>query len=243
MNVRINLENQIVIVTGGSRGIGRAIAVLFAEQGARVVIASREGETAQTVTDYICSRGGQAAAVPTDVTIEEQVDRLVAATLERFGRIDGLVNSAGNGMIAPLTDTSLAMWQRCLDVNLTGTFLCCRAVWGPMLKQGKGRILNVSSGAAKFPHAGWSGYCAAKAGVIAFSEALGLEGFPYGIRVDVLCPGATATDMRMRNFPEDDVSLLLKPEEVAQAALFFFSDIAAQVFHAQLDVRKRPRGV
>lgn len=239
--MNITLENQIVIVTGGSRGIGGAIAILFADEGAQIVIASRDRTNAEKAAKNICSRGGKAIAVPTDVSKEEDVNRLVAFTLERFGRIDGLVNSAGDGTIAPLVDTTVEMWQRCFDSNVKGTFLCCRAVWEPMIKQGGGRILIISTGSAKFPRPGWSVYCSAKAAVNAFSESLTLEGFPYGIRVDVLCPGATETEMRLANFPEDDRSLLLKPEEVAQAALFYFSEIGRNVYHAQLDVRRRPR--
>jgi 3-oxoacyl-[acyl-carrier protein] reductase len=239
----VTLENQVVIVTGGSCGIGRAIALLFAGEGAKVVVATRDEAACEAVAEMVRSRGSEALAVRTDVTDEAQVAQLVDATVRQFGKVDGLVNSAGVGLLASLLDTTTAMWRRSLDVNLTGTFLCCRAVWAPMMKQRRGCILNISSGAAKFPRAGWAAYCASKAGVIALSEALALEGFPFGIRVNVLCPGPTATEMRLGNFPQDDPTLLLTPEDVAKAALFFFTDLSANVYHAQLDVRKRPRGM
>ena len=129
-----------------------------------------------------------------------------------------------------------------MQVNVTGTFLCCRAVWEPMTKQGGGSILNISSGAGKRAHAGWVAYCASKWAVMGLTESLALEGFPLGIRVNALCPGPVATPMRYANFPDEDQSRLLTADEVAQAALYFFSEAGRYVRNAALDVRKQPRG-
>jgi NAD(P)-dependent dehydrogenase (short-subunit alcohol dehydrogenase family) len=236
------LDNKVVIITGASQGIGRSIAIACAREGGRVVAAARsESRLGELVRD-IRALDGEALAVPTDVTDEAQVARLVERTLAHYRRVDGLVNSAGIAPLSPIAETSLDVWQRTLDVNVTGTFLCCRAVWTPMVEQGGGSILNISSGAGKRAHAEWVAYCTSKWAVMGLTESLTLEGFPLGIRVNALCPGPTATPMRRDNFPGEDQSRLLTPDEVAQAALFFFSDAARYVRNAALDVRKQPRG-
>ena len=236
------LQDQVIVVTGASRGIGRAIAIACAREGAQVVVAARNEGLLEEVVQEIASLGGQALAIRTDVTDESQVARMVARTLDRFGAVTGLVNSAGVAPLSPITETSLQVWQHTLDVNVTGTFLCCRAVWTPMAERGAGSILNISSGAGKRAHAEWVAYCASKWAVMGLTESLALEGFALGIRVSALCPGPTATPMRNDNFPGEDQSKLLTPEEVAEAALFFFTDAARYVRNAALDVRKQPRG-
>jgi NAD(P)-dependent dehydrogenase (short-subunit alcohol dehydrogenase family) len=236
------LNSKVIIVTGASQGIGRGIAMACAREGASVVAAARNEAKLEELIGDIQAQDGEALSVPTDVTDEDQVVRLVERTLARYGRIDGLVNSAGIAPLSPIAETSLEVWQRTLDVNVTGTFLCCRAVWTPMVEQGGGSILNISSGAGKRAHAEWVAYCASKWAVMGLTESLALEGFPLGIRVNALCPGPTATPMRRDNFPGEDQSHLLAPDEVAKAALFFFSDAARYVRNAALDVRKQPRG-
>jgi NAD(P)-dependent dehydrogenase (short-subunit alcohol dehydrogenase family) len=236
------LQDQVIVVTGASQGIGRSIAIACAREGARVVVAARSEERLIGVVEEIAAQGGQALAVPTDVTDEAQVARLVKDTLSHFGTVTGLVNSAGVAPLSPIAETSLQVWQHTLDVNVTGTFLCCRAVWTPMAERGAGSILNISSGAGKRAHAEWVAYCASKWAVMGLTESLALEGFPLGIRVNALCPGPTDTPMREANFPGEDKSRLLTPEEVAEAAVFFFSSAAQHVRNAALDVRKQPRG-
>ena len=236
------LNGQVIVVTGASQGIGRAIALVCAQQGARVVVVARTEARVHAVADEIRAQGGECLSIPTDVTDEAQVTRMVEQTLERFGRVDGLVNSAGVAPLSPITETSLETWQWTMSVNVTGVFLCCRAVWTPMVRQGGGSILNISSGSGKRAHAEWCAYCASKFAVMGLTESLALEGFPLGIRVNALCPGPTATPMRRDNFPDEDQSRLLIPDEVAQAALFFFSDASKYVRNAAIDVRKQPRG-
>jgi 3-oxoacyl-[acyl-carrier protein] reductase len=236
------LDNQTIIVTGGSQGIGRGIALACARHGARMVVAARTETKVNAVADEIRAQGREALAILTDVTNEVQVARLIECTLDAYGRIDGLVNSAGTAPLAPITKTSLEMWERTMAINVTGTFLCCRAVWTPMVGQGGGSILNISSGSGKRAHAEWVAYCASKYAVMGLTESLALEGYPLGIRVNALCPGPTATPMRNDNFPGEDQSKLLTPGEVAQTALLFFSDATRYVRNAALDVRKQPRG-
>jgi NAD(P)-dependent dehydrogenase (short-subunit alcohol dehydrogenase family) len=203
---------------------------------------ARTARSLRAVSDQIQAGGGKALALPTDVTDERQVARMVDRALDEYGHVDGLVNSAGVAPLSPIAETSLEMWQWTMDVNVTGVFLCCRAVWGPMARQGSGSILNISSGSGKRAHAEWSAYCASKYAVMGLTESLALEGYPLGIRVNALCPGPTATPMRQANFPGEDQSRLLTADEVAQAALFFFSDAAHFVRNAGIDVRKQPRG-
>jgi NAD(P)-dependent dehydrogenase (short-subunit alcohol dehydrogenase family) len=238
----MRLEEQVIIVTGGSQGIGRSIARACAAKGARVVVAARTEARLNAVVEEIRSQGGDALALPTDVTDEAQVERLVEVTLAHYDRVDGLANSAGIAPLSPIGETSLAVWEKTMAVNVTGTFLCCRAVWAPMVRQGGGSILNISSGAGKRAHAEWVAYCASKWAVMGLTESLALEGFPLGIRVNALCPGPTATPMRYRNFPDEDQSKLLTPDQVAEVALFFFSYAARYMRNAALDVRKQPRG-
>jgi 3-oxoacyl-[acyl-carrier protein] reductase len=236
------LHDQVILITGASQGIGRGIASSCAREGARVAIAARSAERLNQVVDEIESQGGEALALPTDVTDEGQVAQMVKSALARFGRIDGLVNSAGVAPLAPITECSLKTWEWTMRVNVTGTFLCCREVWTPMVQQGGGSILNISSGAGKRAHAEWVAYCASKWAVMGLTESLAMEGFPLGIRVNALCPGPTATPMRADNFPGEDQGRLMTADEVAAAALYFFTPASKYVRNAALDVRKQPRG-
>jgi NAD(P)-dependent dehydrogenase (short-subunit alcohol dehydrogenase family) len=236
------LDNQVILITGASQGIGRAIALTFARHGARVALVARSADRLDQLAAEIAAQGGEALAVPTDVTDEAQVAQMVVRALARFGHIDGLVNSAGVAPLAPITQCTLETWERTMRVNVTGTFLCCREVWTPMTQQGGGSILNISSGSGKRAHAEWAAYCASKFAVMGLTESLALEGFPLGIRVNALCPGPTATPMRADNFPGEDQSRLLDPGEVAEAALTFFTPAGRYVRNAALDVRKQPRG-
>ncbi len=232
----MRLRDQVVIITGGSRGIGRAIALACAREGAHIVIAARNEKAMARVAGEVQVLGREALAVPTDVTDEAQVARLVERTLSHFERVDILVNSAGVSILAPIHETSLADWETTIAVNMRGTFLCCRAVWEPMMKQGYGVILNISSGSGKRGHANWSVYTASKFGVLGLSSALSKEGIPLGIRVNTLCPGPTNTDMRHANFPDEDPATILQPEELTNAALFLLTD--PNVRGVALDVRK-----
>jgi NAD(P)-dependent dehydrogenase (short-subunit alcohol dehydrogenase family) len=236
------LNDQVILVTGASQGIGRAIATTFARRGAQVALIARSADRLDQAVAEIESQGGHALALPTDVTDEAQVTHMVKRALAHFGRIDGLVNSAGVAPLAPVTQCTLETWEWTMGVNVTGTFLCCREVWTPMAQQGGGSILNISSGAGKRAHAEWVAYCASKWAVMGLTESLALEGFPLGIRVNALCPGPTATPMRADNFPGEDQSRLLAPGEVADAALTFFTPASQHVRNAALDVRKQPRG-
>ena len=187
---------QVVVVTGGSKGIGRGVAARMIAEGAQVVIWSRsdaEGAAAEL--------GHGALGITTDVASEASVTAALEATLAAFGKIDVLVTSAGiNAPLNQVPDVSLAEWQRVMDINLTGTFLCCRAVLPAMLERNSGRIVTVASLAGKEPKPKLSAYAASKAGVIAFTKALGQELATTEIRANTFAPGAINTPM-IQNLP------------------------------------------
>lgn len=190
-------EGQVVVVTGGSKGIGRGVAERMIAEGAKVAIWSRsdaEGAAAQL--------GHGTLGITTDVASEASVTAALEATLAAFGKIDVLVTSAGvPATLVPTTELDLAAWQHVLDVNLNGTFLCCRAVLPGMIARDYGRIVTVSSHAGKESQAKIASYSASKAGVIALTKALGRELATTGVRVNCFAPGAVDTPMT-QNLPE-----------------------------------------
>ncbi len=215
----MRLTRQVALVTGASGGIGRAIALAFAREGADVALAARTQKTLEMVAREVEALGRHALPLPTDVSDETQVQRLVDRTQAAFGRIDLLVTAAGVGGFAPIESSPLSDWEWMMAVNLRGTYLCCRAVLPVMRAQGGGSIINVLSLAAKRPIPQCSAYCASKFGALGFTLVLAEEGRPYGIRVGALCPGATDTPFwdTIPNAPNRRA--MLTPGEVAEAAL------------------------
>ena len=191
-----HLKDKVAIVTGGSRGIGRATAIALAASGASVAVnyASSSG-AADEVVAAIVAMGGKAIAIKADVSNEDEVEALVKATKTEFGRIDVLVNNAGITRDTLLLRMKLADWQAVIDLNLTGVFLCTRAVSKIMLKQKSGRIINIASVAGQMGNPGQANYSAAKAGVIGFTKTVAKELAPRGITVNAVAPGFIATDM------------------------------------------------
>lgn len=191
-----SLEGRTAIVTGGSRGIGRAIAERLGNAGARVVVVARSEEAAQRVASEIMGRGGEALAVTCDVRIASDVERLVERTLETFQRIDIVVNNAG---ISPVRvepqEIGEANWDAILDTNLKGTFLLSTTASTYMMSRGNGVIINIASIAGVTPIPLESAYCASKAGMIGLTKALARDWARYGIRVHAVAPGYIATEM------------------------------------------------
>jgi NAD(P)-dependent dehydrogenase (short-subunit alcohol dehydrogenase family) len=193
------LQTRVAVVTGGGAGIGAAIARAFVAEGACVVIADRnEARARQTAV----SLGGAAFALRTDVTREDEVRTLVAATRERFGGIDILVNNAGMMRKSYVKDMALELWQQVLDVNLTATFLCSKAVLPAMIERGGGRIINIASIAGKIGEPTASAYTAAKFGVIGFTRALAHEVARHEILVNAICPGPIPTALGEKGWRE-----------------------------------------
>jgi len=202
----MQLLDQVALITGGGRGIGRATALAFAEAGARVVVASRTQAEVDAVTREVQAKGRRALPIASDVSDAASVQELVDRALAEFGTIDILVNCAGViHPIGPAWQVGMDEWTRNLAVNLTGVFLCSRTVLPTMIAARRGHIVNVSSGAAVNARYGWSAYCAAKAAVDQFTRVLALEVQPYGIAVNAVYPGLTDTRMQeeIRAVPDE----------------------------------------
>jgi 3-oxoacyl-[acyl-carrier protein] reductase len=214
------LTGKIAIVTGSSSGIGKAIALRFAEEGARVVIAARRLPLCEQVAAQIRERGGEAIVIQTDVSEEAQVDRLIVETARQCGRLDILVNNAGIGGGGHLADTSTSTFDRVINTNLRGTFFCCRAGFRQMLNNGGGTIINMSSVAGVDAWAGTGTYSASKHGIMALTKALADEGRPHKIKACAICPGAVADEL-VDASPEDiERSQKISPFDVAETAVY-----------------------
>ena len=220
----MSLDGKVSIITGGGGGIGSAVAYRFAEEGAKVVVASRTENDLEKVISKIGAMGKEAIGIPTDVSSEKDVKDLVDRTVERFGTVDILVNNAGIGYRNAVVDTPLEEWKRVIDVNLSGTFLCSRAVLPHMMEQKYGKIINISSGWGKRGYPLHSAYVASKFGMAGFTESLAKEVKDYNIVVEVVFPGAVDTpithfvsdeEFRRLGYPERDT--WLKPEDIAEA--------------------------
>src|SRR5947209_10508553 len=190
----MRLTNKVAVITGSGRGIGREMARLFAAEGARVVVADVNEETARRTAADVTTAGGEALAVRTDITVSAEVEGMVRAALARWGRLDVLVNNAGAGLNRPALETTLEEWEHGLKTNLTGTFLCAQAAARVMVRQGGGRIVNVASISGQRGGQGRAAYGSAKAGVILLTKVMAVELSPLGVRVNAVAPGPVDTD-------------------------------------------------
>ncbi|MEM9152649.1 MAG: 3-oxoacyl-[acyl-carrier-protein] reductase [Cyanobacteria bacterium P01_F01_bin.3] len=235
------LDGKVAIITGSSRGIGKATALALAEQGGKVVVNyARSSEAADAVVAEIEGNGGEVIALQADVSQADQVDALIKATIDKFGRIDVLVNNAGITRDTLLLRMKPADWQAVIDLNLTGVFLCTRAVSKIMLKQRSGRIINISSVAGLMGNPGQANYSAAKAGVIGFTKTIAKELAPRGVTANVVAPGFIATDMTgdLKNTEEILKFIPLgrygQPDEVAGLIRFLAADPSAAYITGQV---------
>ena len=234
------LKDKVALVTGASRGIGKAAALALARQGAKVVVNyARSSDAAEATVSEITEAGGEAIATQADVSQSEQVDNLIKTTLDKMGRIDVLVNNAGITKDTLLLRMKPEQWQAVIDLNLTGVFLCTKAVSKTMLKQRSGRIINIASVAGQMGNPGQANYSAAKAGVIGFTKTVAKELANRGVTVNAVAPGFIETDMT-EDLKSDDIvkSIPLgrygKPEEVAGTIRFLAADPAAAYITGQV---------
>jgi NAD(P)-dependent dehydrogenase (short-subunit alcohol dehydrogenase family) len=245
----MRLKDKVAIITGGGSGIGRAVSLAFASEGAIVVAAARTFDRLEETANHINSRGGIARAIAVDVDDETKVQEMVARTVKEYGRIDVLVNNAGiPGPTANVANMELDKWNEVLSINLTGPMLCSREVLANMMVRKSGSIIHISSvgGMSGFPMR--SPYCVSKMGIIGLTETMAIEAGDYNIRVNCISPGAVRGDRVLNaarakgkalgiNYEKvlerltRDYSLkrLIEPSEVAKAAVFLASDDASAI--------------
>lgn len=240
----MELQNQIALVTGGGGGIGRAICLLLAKEGAAIAVVDIAGSLAEGVAREIVQAGGRARAYPCDVTQHRAVVDTVEQVEAQLGPTDVLVNCAGGSIYSLVTDMEESLWDRVVDLNLKGVYLCSRAVLPGMLARRRGTIINISSNYGITGSVGRAHYAAAKAGVIGFTKSLALEVAASGLRVNAVAPGRTNTQrVRGRYSPEQweamgravPLGRAAEPEEVAEGVLFLASErarfITGQTLH------------
>ena len=241
----MRFANRVAVVTGAARGIGKAVATRLAAEGAAVVIADILAQPAEATGKELQAAGRTVLVHPVDVTDPSQVQRMVQAVEQRFGHLDILVNNAGIlGDVVPIRDTSDVEWHRVMAVNLHGAFHCSRAVLPGMMARRYGRIVNVSSVAAKEGNANMGAYSVSKAGVVALTKSLAKEVATHGIVVNCVTPALTDTDMIKAYAPEQRALLASKvpmnrtadPSEIAAVICFLASDDVSFVTGAVYDV-------
>ncbi len=237
----LRLEGKVALVTGGSSGIGRACALAFAREEAKIVVADVLVKGGEETVRMIEDAGGEAIFVKTDVSKATDVESMVNGAVKTYGRLDCAVNNAGiEGIMAPTADCTEENWDRVININLKGVWLCMKYEIPVMLRQGGGAIVNTASVAGLVGFQGLPAYCASKGGIIQLTRAAALEYATRGIRVNAVCPGAIRTPMVERvtgGKPEaeaqftalEPVGRLGEPEEIAEAVLWLCSDAASFV--------------
>ena len=250
------LKEKVAVVTGSGRGIGRAIALAYAREGANLVLAARSLEALQETRAAVEALGRKALVVPTDIRHEENVRKLGEQALEHFGRVDILVNNSGiAGPTAPLWEIAPAEWEETFAVNVTGTYLCCRTFLPSMIERRSGCIVIIGSMTGKRPLFGRTPYAASKMALLGLARTLAWEIGPYGIRVNVISPGPVegeriewvlrtqaqargiSVDEARRQFTSSSpLGQLIPPDNIAEAAVFLASDKAASITGEDLNV-------
>ncbi len=201
----LRLDGKVAIVTGASRGLGRAMAVALAEAGADVALAARSKADLEETARQVEGQGRRALVVPTDVSVFTAVEALVAETVRNLGRLDIVLNNSGVAQVTPLAELEPADWQRIIDTNLTGVFNGCRAAAPHLIAQRSGKVINVASVLAEVGLAGYTAYAASKGGVTALTRALAVEWARFNIQVNALAPGWFVTPMNEQAFADPKI--------------------------------------
>ena len=239
MEATFDLRGKVAIVTGGGRGIGRAIALGLAGAGASVVIAGRTAEQLDSVAQEITALGGQVFPVVTDLTVSDQIDRLVEETTKKFGRIDILVNNAARSFLRGLLEPREDGWDKVFDTNVKAAWLLSRAAARVMIEQKGGRIINITTVGAEKAELGMAAYGCSKAALKMLTRCMAREWAPFGILVNAVGPGLTRTDFSKPIWSNPDIAKhvesqlpmgrLAEPEEIVGSVLFLASDLAGYI--------------
>ena len=241
----MRLQGKVAVVTGGAQGIGRAIALGLGREGTKVVVADLQADKARGVVNELLALGSEAIPVEVNVANESSVKRLANTTFDRFGRVDILVNDAGVYLKSPVVGMSEELWDRTIDVNLGGNFLCSRAFVPSMRKQKSGRIISIASGIAHYGAKEFAPYAASKAAIIGFVKALAREVGTDGITVNAICPGVANTAMPRSHRTEEELMArlrsnplghVLEPEDFVGPILFLASDAASYITGQAINV-------
>lgn len=232
----MRLSGKVAIITGGSRGIGKAISLVFAREGAKVAVAGRNLSRCDEVVDQINQEDGEAISIQADVTSEADVARMTRQTKDKYQRIDILVNNAAvNLPYKTVTELTLDQWNWILNVNLTGPFLCSRSVIPGMIAQRSGKIINLASIGGRHGAAGRTPYRATKAAIINLTECIAAEVKEFGIDVNAICPGAVDTDMLHEITDGKIPATSMAPEDIAAVAVFLASDDSKAITGTAID--------
>ncbi len=213
------LEGKVALVTGGNQGIGKGIARALAKEGANLVLTARTVETLESAAEEIRAEGVEALVAPADVTDELQVEAVFAQTMDRFGRVDVLVNNAAAFDGGPIDELSASAWDWAMAVNLRGPFLCTRAAFRIMKEQGGGRVINIGSISAQRVRPNSAPYSTSKFGITGLTHATALDGRDYGIVCSCLHPGNTLVERRQESDAPTDEEPMMTVDELAQAAV------------------------
>ena len=245
MSSSLRFTGKVALVTGAASGIGRAAALAFAAEGARVAVLDRSEDALRGTADALVKAGGEVLAIACDVSRPQEVEAALARVVERFGRLDCAFNNAGvENKAAPLHEIEIEEWDRILDINLRGTFLCMKHEIAQMLRQGGGVVVNTASGAGVRGVAGGASYAASKHAMIGMTKSAALDYARRNIRVNCVLPGNVATPM-MDRFTDGDIQKAIdlepvgrlgQPEEIAEAVLWMCSDLGAFVTGAAIAV-------
>lgn len=225
----MKLDGKVVMISGGSKGLGAALARRFVKEGAKVSLCARGEEELEEIERELSDAGGEVVTVAADVSSEEDVKAWVAATLDRFDRVDALINNAS--LLGPrvgIEEYPTDEWRKVVDVNLTGAFLCAREVI-PALRASKGSMIHVSSGVGDHGRPYWGAYSASKNGVEALSEMLAGELKDDGVRSNAVDPGSMRTEMRAAAYPKEDPDTLPEPAEVTDVFVYLATDASDHV--------------
>ena len=235
----MQLKDKVAIITGGGRGIGKAISIAYAAEGASVVIAARSAAQLEEVGKEITTQGGEALAVPTDLRIREEVENLVQKTVDQFGRIDILVNNAGINPRGLFLDSTDEEWEQGWQINVMGVVYCCRAALPIMQQQGSGNIINVGSGMGQVGRSNLSVYCASKAALHGLTQSIAEEVWEDGIIANVLIPGPVKTELSKPAWESSGTFRAQsdpwkEPEQVVTSALFLATQSPATGMTGQI---------